>query len=147
MDEIARDGGQRGEAVCQRLEDGAGHERPALHVTRRYVTANCRLRRNFCGPQQEKSRTTTWKEFIRLHMDVLAGVDFFTVELLTWRGLVTYYVLFFIQLSSRRVSLGGSYMPSGLVLDGAGGAQCNHAGHRISERYRYLLARSQQEVL
>src|SRR5262245_45847021 len=51
MDEIARDGGQRGEAVCQRLEDGAGHERPALHVTRRYVTANCRLRRNFCGPQ------------------------------------------------------------------------------------------------
>jgi hypothetical protein len=25
---------------------------------------------------------------------VLAGIDFFTVEVLTWRGLVTYYVLF-----------------------------------------------------
>jgi len=29
-------------------------------------------------------------------MAVLAGTDFFTVEVLTWRGLVTYYVLFFI---------------------------------------------------
>ena len=40
MDDIARDEEQRGEAVCQQLEDGAGHERSALHVTRRYVTAN-----------------------------------------------------------------------------------------------------------
>jgi hypothetical protein len=40
-------------------------------------------------------------------MDVLAGTDFFTVEVLTWRGLVTYYVLFFIHLDSRRVSIGG----------------------------------------
>jgi hypothetical protein len=40
-------------------------------------------------------------------MAVLAGIDFFTVEVLTWRGLVTYYVLFFIHLESRRVSLAG----------------------------------------
>src|SRR5215469_8484226 len=30
-----------------------------------------------------------------------------TVEVLTWRGLVTYYVLFFIDLESRRVSIAG----------------------------------------
>jgi hypothetical protein len=30
-----------------------------------------------------------------------------SVEVLTWRGLVTYYVLFFIEVGSRRVSLGG----------------------------------------
>ena len=40
-------------------------------------------------------------------MAVLAGIDFFTVEVLTWRGLVTYYVLFFIHLDCRRVSLAG----------------------------------------
>ena len=40
-------------------------------------------------------------------MDVLAGTDFFTVEVLTWRGLVTYYLLFFIDLDSRRVSIAG----------------------------------------
>jgi hypothetical protein len=38
---------------------------------------------------------------------VLAWIDFFTVEVLSWRGLVTYYVLFFIHLESRRVSLAG----------------------------------------
>jgi hypothetical protein len=43
------------------------------------------------------------KDLIRRHMDVLAGTDFFSVEVLTWRGLVTYYVLFFIHLESRRV--------------------------------------------
>jgi len=40
-------------------------------------------------------------------MNVLAGADFFTVEVLTWRGLVTYYVLFFLHLESRRVSVAG----------------------------------------
>ena len=40
-------------------------------------------------------------------MDVLAGIDFFTVEVLTWKGLATYYVLFFILLETRRVSIAG----------------------------------------
>jgi hypothetical protein len=52
------------------------------------------LRRHNLAPAPERSRTTTWKEFIRSHRDVLAGADFFTVEVLTWRGRVTYYVLF-----------------------------------------------------
>ncbi|MEE9266316.1 MAG: helix-turn-helix domain-containing protein [Gammaproteobacteria bacterium] len=52
------------------------------------------LRRNGIPPAPERKRTTTWKAFIRAHMAVLAGTDFFTVEVLTLRGLVTYYVLF-----------------------------------------------------
>ena len=50
---------------------------------------------------------TTWKDFLAAHMNVLAGCDFFTVEVLTWRGLMTYYVLFFIHLESRRVIVAG----------------------------------------
>ena len=65
------------------------------------------LRRHNIAPAPERSRTTSWKEFIRSHLEVLAGADFFSVEVLTWRGLVTYYVLFFIELGSRRVCLGG----------------------------------------
>jgi transposase InsO family protein len=65
------------------------------------------LRRHGIRPVPERSKTTTWKEFIRRHRDVLAGTDFFTVEVLTWRGLVTYDVLFFIHLDSRRVSIAG----------------------------------------
>jgi putative transposase len=65
------------------------------------------LMRHGIAPAPKRSQTTTWKEFIQSHMAVLAGIDFFTVEVLTWRGLVTYYVLFFIHLESCRVSLAG----------------------------------------
>ena len=40
-------------------------------------------------------------------MAVLAGTDFFTVEVFILRGLVTYYVLFFIHLESRKVDIAG----------------------------------------
>jgi putative transposase len=65
------------------------------------------LRRHGIDPAPRRSQNTTWKQFIESHMAVLAGIDFFTVEVLTWRGLVTYYVLSFIHLESRRVSLAG----------------------------------------
>jgi hypothetical protein len=65
------------------------------------------LRRYGIPTAPKRSQNTTWKDFIACHMAVLAGTDFFTVEVLTWRGLATYYVLFFIHLESRRVHLAG----------------------------------------
>jgi hypothetical protein len=65
------------------------------------------LRRHGLPPAPERKRTTTWAAFIRTHLAVLAGIDFFTAEVLTCRGLVTYYVLFFIHLESRRVDIAG----------------------------------------
>jgi transposase len=65
------------------------------------------LQRHGISPAPERKRTTTWTDFIRAHMSVLAGTDFFSVEVLTLRGLVTYYVLFFIHLESRRVEIAG----------------------------------------
>ena len=59
------------------------------------------------APAPKRSQNTTWKEFIRRHMAVMGGIDFFTVEVLMWRGLVTYYILFFIHLESRGVCLAG----------------------------------------
>jgi len=64
-------------------------------------------RRYGIAPAPKRSQQTTWKDFIAAHMAVLAGTDFFTVEVLTWRGLATYYVLFFIHLESRRFTLAG----------------------------------------
>ena len=65
------------------------------------------LRRHGIAPAPKRSRTTTWTDFIHRHRAVLAGTDFFTVEVLTWRGLVTWYVLFFLHLDSRKVTIGG----------------------------------------
>ena len=65
------------------------------------------LKRHGIAPAPERQRTTTWKEFIRTHMDVLVATDFFTAEVWTLGGLVTYYVLFFLHLSRRQVSVAG----------------------------------------
>ncbi len=65
------------------------------------------LRRHGVSPAPKRRQTVRWKDFIRSHMAVLAGADFFTVEIVTFRGLVTYYVLFFIQLESRRICVAG----------------------------------------
>jgi hypothetical protein len=65
------------------------------------------LRRHGIPPAPKRSQITSWRDFIAAHMNVLAGADFFTVEVLSWRGLVTYYVLFFLHLQSRRVCVAG----------------------------------------
>ena len=52
------------------------------------------LERHGIQPAPERKRSTTWKEFIRAHTDLLAATDFFTTEVWTKAGLVTYYVLF-----------------------------------------------------
>ena len=65
------------------------------------------LRRHGVPTAPERKHTTGWADFIRAHMAVLAGTDFFSVEVLTLRGLVTYYVLFFIRLESRQVEIAG----------------------------------------
>src|SRR5207249_1548446 len=51
------------------------------------------LKRHGIAPTPERRTTTTWKEFIRTHMEVLVATDFFTAEVWTLGGLVTYYVL------------------------------------------------------
>ena len=65
------------------------------------------LKRHGIAPAPERKTTTTWKECIRTHMDVLAATDFFTAEVWTLGGLVTYYIVFFIHLGSRQVPIAG----------------------------------------
>jgi putative transposase len=65
------------------------------------------LKRHGIPPAPERKTTTTWKEFIRTHLDMLVATDFFTAEVWTLGGLVTYYVLFFIHLGSRKVHVAG----------------------------------------
>lgn len=53
-------------------------------------------------------RHTSWQTFLRAHWGAIAGADFFTTEVWTWQGLVTYYTVFVIDVASRRVVLAGS---------------------------------------
>jgi transposase InsO family protein len=65
------------------------------------------LKRRGLPTAPERKTTTTWKECIRTHLDVLVATDFFTAEVWTLGGLVTYYVLFFLHLGSRKVHIAG----------------------------------------
>jgi putative transposase len=63
------------------------------------------------------ARPTSWQTFLRAHWGAVAGADFFTTEVWTWRGLVTYYTVFVIDLASRRVQiLGSTPHPDGLFM-------------------------------
>jgi hypothetical protein len=53
-------------------------------------------------------RPTSWQTFLRAQRGAISGADFFTTEVWTWQGLVTYYTVFVIDLASRRVQILGS---------------------------------------
>ncbi len=55
------------------------------------------------GIPPSRERPTTWRTFLRAHWPALVAADFFTTEVWTVRGLVTYYTVFVIELQSRRV--------------------------------------------
>src|SRR6266404_8922397 len=65
------------------------------------------LKRHGIPPAPERKTTTTGKECIRTHRDVLVATDCFTAEVWTLGGLVTYYVLFFMHFGSRQVHVAG----------------------------------------
>ena len=59
-------------------------------------------------PAPERKRQTTWKTFIQAHWDVLAAIDFTTIEVWTRGGLVTYYLLMVMEIAMRRVYFAGA---------------------------------------
>ena len=75
------------------------------------------LKRHGIEPAPEREKRTSWKTFLKAHWDVMAATDFFTVEVWTARGLVTYYVLFVMRLKTRRVHIAGvTKAPNGAYM-------------------------------
>jgi len=58
-------------------------------------------------PAPERRKRMPWSTFLKSHWDCMAAADLFTVEIWPSFGLVRYYVLFFIRLSTRRVHVAG----------------------------------------
>src|SRR6266496_3186861 len=58
------------------------------------------------APQRRKAGMG-WATCVKMHWEVMAATDFFTVEVATWHGLVTYYVLVVMELATRRVQVAG----------------------------------------
>jgi transposase InsO family protein len=79
---------------------GLGHE-----VGRSTIKAI--LKEHGIEPAPERGAKMPWKAFLSAHWDALAAADFFTVEVLTLRGLVPYVVFFVMKLKTRRVAIAG----------------------------------------
>lgn len=58
-------------------------------------------------PPSPQRKGLPWKKFIQSHMTVAWAGDFFTEEIWTMKGLITFYVLFFVHLGTRRVYIAG----------------------------------------
>ena len=54
------------------------------------------LERHGIEQAPERSRKTTWKEFLTQHWQMIAAADFFTIEVWTAKGLQRFIVLFLI---------------------------------------------------
>src|SRR5882757_6601298 len=80
--------------------DNLGH-----HVGRGAI-ANI-LKENGLEPAPERGKQTRWSTFLKAHWECLSATDFLSVEVCTVRGLVTHYVLFFINVAPRSVHIGG----------------------------------------
>jgi putative transposase len=58
-------------------------------------------------PPPERKRTGSWKTFLKSHWDVMASIEFTTVEVWTKGGVTTFYLLFVMELRTRRVNFAG----------------------------------------
>jgi hypothetical protein len=58
-------------------------------------------------PSPERGRRTRCSVFLKAYWRALVATDFATVDVWSWRGLLTHYVLWFIGLATRRVLIAG----------------------------------------
>ncbi len=65
------------------------------------------LNQHGIDPAPERGKHMPWSTFLKAHWECLAATDFFTIEVWGLRGLVTFYLLIVIELSTRRVHLAG----------------------------------------
>src|SRR5260370_16338754 len=90
------------------------------------------LRRHGIEPAPERSRKTTWKEFLTRHWELIVAADFFTVEVWTARGLKRFLVLFFIDLSTRKVEIAG-------IASSANGLWMSQIGRNVTDAMDGIL--------
>ena len=76
------------------------------HQVGRGTIANI-LKEHGIEPAPERDKHTSWSTFLKAHWECLSATDFLTVEVLTLTGLVTHYLLFFIDIATRSVHIAG----------------------------------------
>jgi putative transposase len=108
------------------------------HKISRETVANI-LKRHGVAPAPERGKRMLWKDFIQSHLEVLAAVDFFTAEVWTAGGLMTYYVLVFMRVGSRQICVAGFTLTPDTEWMKQMARNLTMAGQGMLEGCRYLL--------
>jgi hypothetical protein len=88
---------------AKRIQGALAH----IGITLSHQTILNVLVRNGYHPSPIREGRDSWSAFIKTHRDVIVATDFFSQEVLTIKGLVTHYILFFIDLGTRQVKIAG----------------------------------------
>ena len=92
-------------------------------------------------PAPERKRTgTAWKTFLEAHWQVIAAMDFFNVEVLTFAGIIRYYVLFSIHLETREVQIVG-------ITDQPCDAWMKQIGRNLTDTFDGFLRNSRYLIM
>ncbi|MBN1655979.1 MAG: transposase [Deltaproteobacteria bacterium] len=78
-----------------------------LGITISRTTVKNILNEHGIEPAPKRGKGMSWATFIKVHFGEIVATDFFTVEILRPFGLVRYYVLFVIDIETRRVHIAG----------------------------------------
>src|SRR3954470_1986056 len=91
------------------------------------------------------ARQMNWGHFIRTHMAILAGIDFFTVEVLTWRVGTLLRSLLLAPGDAPRHGR-RNHSASHRAMDGADGPYCCGRGRRHAASGPLRLTRSRHQT-
>src|SRR3954453_2138999 len=97
------------------------------------------LARHGIEPAPERSRKTTWKEFLTRHWELMVAADFFPVEVWTRKGLQRFMILFFLDFSTRQVEIAGIASTANGLWMGPIGRRVTDAVDGILNGKRYLI--------
>jgi transposase InsO family protein len=90
------------------------------------------LERHGIEPAPQRNRRTSWTEFLKRHWELIVAADFFTTEIWTEKGLTRYLVLFFIDLSTRKVEIAG-------IASRANGLWMSQVGRHVTDAVDGIL--------
>ena len=90
------------------------------------------LRDHGIEPAPRRGAKTSWKTFLKAHWEVMGAADFTTIEVWTSRGLVTFYILVVMRLSTRRVEIAG-------MTPNPNAAWVQQAGRNLTDCYDGFL--------
>ena len=90
------------------------------------------LRKEGLEPQPDRTKKTTWSEFIRSHWESLSAIDFFHAEIYTLKGLTRYMVLVAIDYATRKVEIVG-------IIEQAYGDWMKQLGRNLTDPFNGFL--------